>query len=182
MAPNPLRLPSHMRVKSTEKTAKDVDALVERLKDTLHENGAAVSLVRKSDFKYVLSSVEDAAAAHGFDRLVEAQAAVDPFADAFQAEKTGMAFVGVEHLRVQAERSERTNAADAQDDFLAEAVLLITAIQPVGDRHDLRRILRQVGVEEVERNAADIDSPDGDLGSDASQVNLDPYPGVANPE
>jgi hypothetical protein len=65
MAPNPLRLPSHMRVKSTEKTAKDVDALVERLKDTLHENGADVSLVRKSDFKYVLSSVEDAAAGGG---------------------------------------------------------------------------------------------------------------------
>ena len=42
-----------------------LDALVERLKDTLHENGADVSFVRKSDFKYVLSSVEDAAAGGG---------------------------------------------------------------------------------------------------------------------
>ena len=60
--------------------------------------------------------------------------AIDPLADAFESEEAGMAFVGVEHLRVDVERSQRPNAADPEHDLLAETVLLVAAVEAVGDR------------------------------------------------
>ena len=53
-----------------------------------------------------------------------------------------MALVGVEHLRVQAEGPQRPYAADAEHDLLAEPVLLVAAVQPVGDRDRLGRVAR----------------------------------------
>ena len=45
-----------------------------------------------------------------------------------------MALVGVEHLGLEAERAQRPHAADAEHDLLAQAVVLVAAVQAVGDR------------------------------------------------
>jgi hypothetical protein len=44
-----------------------------------------------------------------------------------------VALVGVEHLRMDAERPQRPHAADAEDDLLAQPVLGVAAVEPVGD-------------------------------------------------
>ena len=54
---------------------------------------------------------------------------------------------------------ERPHAADAEQDLLAEPVLDVAAVEPVGDRAELGRVLLDVGVEEVERHAADVGPP-----------------------
>ena len=99
---------------------------------------------------------------------------VGPFADPLEAEKAGVALVGVEDLRMDVEGAQRPDAADAEDDLLAEAVLLVAAVEAVRDRNDLRRVLRHVRVEEIERDAAHVDAPHVDLGGDARRVRLRP--------
>jgi hypothetical protein len=48
-----------------------------------------------------------------------------------------VALVGVEHLGVDAERLQGPDAADAEQDLLAEAVLDVTAVEAVGDEPQL---------------------------------------------
>ena len=86
---------------------------------------------------------EHAAGAHGLDRLGERQARLDQLADPLERQEAGVALVGVEHLRVQAERPQRPHAADAEHDLLAQPVLDVAAVQAVGDRRDLRRCWRR---------------------------------------
>ena len=100
---------------------------------------------------------EEAAGPHGLDGLVVAQARVlHELTDPLEAEEAGVALVGVEHLGVDAEGVERPHAADAEEDLLAQAVLGVAAVEAVGDRADLGRVLVDVGVEEVERDAAHL--------------------------
>ena len=74
-----------------------------------------------------------------------------------------------------AERVEGPHPADAEEDLLAQAVLGVAAVEAVGDRADVGRVLVDVGVEQVERDAADLGLPDpGDEGL-AGQVDLDPH-------
>ena len=84
----------------------------------------------------------------------------DAPADALEAEEAGVALVGVEHLGVDAERVERPHAADAEEDLLAQAVLGVAAVEPVGDLAQVVGVLVDVGVEQVERDAADVGPPD----------------------
>ena len=97
---------------------------------------------------------------HRLDGLGERQAAVDQLADPLEAEEAGVALVGVEHLRVEAEGPQRPHAADAEQDLLAEAVLGVAAVEPVGDGAGLGRVVVDVGVEQVQRDAADVGPPD----------------------
>ena len=105
--------------------------------------------------------VKTRAAAHGLDGLGEGEARRRrPPADALEAEEAGVALVGVEHLGVDAERVEGPHAADAEEDLLAQAVLGVAAVEPVGDRRGARRVVRlDVGVEQVERHPADVGPP-----------------------
>ena len=66
---------------------------------------------------------EHAAGAHRLDRLGERQPGGHVLADPLEAEEAGVALVGVEHRRVDAERAQRPHAADAEHDLLAQAVL-----------------------------------------------------------
>ena len=52
------------------------------------------------------------------------------------------------------------DAADAEDHFLADAHVVVAAVEPGGDGAVFRRVLRDVGVEQVERHPADLDAPD----------------------
>ncbi len=80
-------------------------------------------------------------------------------ADALEPEEAGVALVGVEDLGVDAERVEGAHAADAQQDLLLEPVLGVAAVEPVGDGAQLGRVLVDVGVEQVQRHAADVGAP-----------------------
>lgn len=76
-----------------------------------------------------------------------------------------MALVHVEHLGggeafELGERPDRTHTADTGEDLLPDPVLLITAIEPVGDRTQLMLILRDVRVQQQQRNSADLGDPD----------------------
>ena len=86
-------------------------------------------------------------------------------ADPLQAEEAGVALVGVEHLggRVAGDagvHAEGADAADAEQHLLAEAVLLLAAVQAVGDLAVLVGVALDVGVQEQQRHAADAGDPD----------------------
>src|SRR5207247_3252388 len=59
-----------------------------------------------------------------------------------------------------AQRAEGAQAADAKDDLLADAHVVVAAVEPAGDRPVLGAVLRDVGVEQVQRHPADLDAPD----------------------
>ena len=96
------------------------------------------------------------------DRVVGRHAVLDERADALDREEGGVALVHVEDVRVDAERLERTDAADAEQQLLADAVLAVAGVERVGEHLDL---------EQVERNAADVLAPD--VGGDRLAVELD---------
>ena len=75
---------------------------------------------------------EDAPGPHGFDRLGERQALAHELADPLQPEEAGVPLVGVEHLRLEAQRLQGADAADAEEDLLADAVLGVAAVEPIG--------------------------------------------------
>ena len=70
-----------------------------------------------------------------------------------------MAFVGVEDLRVVAQRAQHPYSTDAQHDFLAQAVLGVAAIQPIGDRRDLGAVGGQRRIEQIQLDATDLHEP-----------------------
>ena len=76
-----------------------------------------------------------------------------------------MALVHVEHLgRRQAldlgERADRPHPADAGQDLLLDPVLLVAAVQPVGDTAQVVLVLRDVGIQQQQRNSTDLRDPD----------------------
>ena len=98
-------------------------------------------------------------------------------ADPFEAEESGMALVGVEHLGGDAERPQGTHAADAEDDLLPQPVLFVAAVEPVGDRDRLGWIARNVRVEQVQRDPPDIDPPHAHGDVDIGERDRDLHPG-----
>ena len=71
-----------------------------------------------------------------------------------------MPLVHVEHRRLEAERAQRAHAADAEHELLPQPVRAVAAVEPVGDRARPVRVAVDVGVEQVERHAADLRAPD----------------------
>ena len=60
----------------------------------------------------------------------------------------------------RAEGPDRPDAADAQQQFLAQPVLAAAAVEPVGDLAQRRVVLLHVGVEQQQRDPADLRDPD----------------------
>ena len=109
---------------------------------------------------------EHGAGPHHRQRGVEVQPRVgDQLANAFHAEESGVAFVHVEDLgRGQpldgGERADRPHAADAGQDLLLHPVFLIAAVEAVGDAAQLVLVLGDVGIQQQQRNPADLRDPD----------------------
>ena len=61
-----------------------------------------------------------------------------------------------------AERLERAHAADAEDDFLLDARLAIAAVEARRQLAVPRRVLLEVGVEQIQLHAAEAHAPDRD--------------------
>ena len=102
---------------------------------------------------------------HHRQRGVEVQPGVDQLADALDAQEAGVALVHVEHLgRGQAldfgERADGPHAADAGQDLLLDPVFLVAAVEPVGDAAQIVLVLRDVGIQQQQRNSAHLRDPD----------------------
>ncbi len=107
---------------------------------------------------------EDVAGAGSFQGLVEVEAVVAHVeADLFQRQEGGVAFVHVEDGGLEAHGLQGAHAADAEDDFLADAGVDVAAVERIGDVAVLRQhVIGDVGVEQVEGDAADVELPDLD--------------------
>jgi len=104
---------------------------------------------------------EHGAVAVGFLGFLEGESRfLHQEADALQGHEGGVALVHMADIGPQAEAFEGAQAADAEDDLLLDARLLVSAVELVGDLAIARLVLRRVGVEEVERDASDIHPPD----------------------
>ena len=97
---------------------------------------------------------------HLLERVVEAPAALAEVADALQDDERGVAFVEVIDRRVDAHRLEHAHAADAEDDLLLDARLAVAAVEARRQLAIPRRVLLEVGVEQVQLHAADAHAPD----------------------
>ena len=88
-----------------------------------------------------------------------------------------MALVDVEHLRRETEGGQGSGAAHAEEDLLADPLLLGAAVEAIGDQPVLVGVVVDVGVEQVQRDAADVGLPHpgvhrraGDVDGDADAV------------
>ena len=95
-------------------------------------------------------------------------------------EQRGVAFVHVKASQIAvAERAQHADAADAEDHFLAQAVARVAAVEMVGQAAIFRRIRRQVGIEQQDRDdvtgdAAHVVSPRAQV--DTAMLDLDADP------
>ena len=85
---------------------------------------------------------------------------LDVLVDALQDDERGVAFVQMPDGRRDAERPERADAADAEDDFLLQARLPVAAVETRREVAILRRVLLEAGVEQVQGDAPDRTLPD----------------------
>ena len=122
---------------------------------------------------------EDGARAHGLLRLVERQAVRHQLADALDSEEAGVTLVGVEDLGLGVpgeccEGADRAYAPDAQQHLLVQPVLGGAAVEPVGDLALLGQVVLDVGVEQQQRDAADLGPPHvGVQGASARHADTD---------
>ena len=94
---------------------------------------------------------EDPTGTDSGDGVVERQALGDDCApDALEHEEPGVALVAVEHVGLDAELGQEPHAPHAQDDFLAQPVLDVAAVEAVGDAVD---------VEQIQTNGTDVVAP-----------------------
>ena len=74
-----------------------------------------------------------------------------------------MAFVEVHHVDLLTQSVEQPHAADAQQDLLAQAHAGVAAVEGAGDLAQIRGILRQVGVQQVQVHATHLQAPSSGL-------------------
>ncbi len=82
-----------------------------------------------------------------------------------------MTFVHVENLRIDPERVQCFDAADAEHDFLTHPHFLIAAVKLRGDQAIFGVVFRSIGVEKKQIDSADRQLPN--LGKDFPVQNAD---------
>ena len=103
---------------------------------------------------------EDRACPGRLHRFAETQALLgDQAPDPLEAEEAGMALVGVEDLRMLAGGVQGPDAADPEEHLLADPVLGVAGVEPVGHAPGDVVVLVDVGVEEVEGDPAHLGPP-----------------------
>ena len=95
-------------------------------------------------------------------RALEVGARLAQVANALQDDEGGMSLVQVIDRGRVAHGLQDAHAADAEDDLLLRACFAIAAVQPRRQIAIPRRVLLEIGVEQVEHDAADADAPHGD--------------------
>ena len=119
--------------------------------------GTGVWVVKTVPARETSSAVSKSSARPG---LVDGE-----LADALDAEEARVALVGVEDLRRRGAGDARPDAqgayaADAEEQLLAQPVLGVAAVEPVGDVAVVGAVLLDVGVEQQQRHAADVGDED----------------------
>ena len=84
-----------------------------------------------------------------------------------------VALVEVPDRRLDAERPQRPDPADAEDELLVEPHLAAADVEDVGDRPVGVAVVGDVGVEQEHRRPADLGEPDRDLEVATRQLDLD---------
>ncbi|MPN16475.1 hypothetical protein SDC9_163819 [bioreactor metagenome] len=104
---------------------------------------------------------EDIAPPDDFQRGVHiVTVGLNQMRDARQRQKCRMTFVHMTHFRLIPHRHQRLVSADAEQQLLMNAVAHIAAVKPPGQNPQLRRILRNFGIEQNQRHIADFQHPD----------------------
>ena len=98
---------------------------------------------------------------------------VDQMIQTGKRQETGVTFIHVAHCRIESERQQFFHAADAQEQFLMQAHSFIAAVQTPGDFTQIRRILRQFGIQQHQRHIADPQNPCGGVDSTIAQRHID---------
>ena len=80
------------------------------------------------------------------------------------------------------ERPQGPDAADAEDDLLAQAVVLVAAVQAIGDGDAVGRVAGHLGVEQVQPDAPDVGPPHVGAHRIAGEVDGDLDAGVGQAE
>ena len=94
--------------------------------------------------------------------LVERPARLDPLVEEREEDKGRVALVQVDGGELDAELGKHPPPADPEHDLLPEAALAVPRVETARDHPVLGRVLGVVRVEEVERDATDVDPPDVD--------------------
>jgi hypothetical protein len=117
---------------------------------------------------------EDVAAGGGLARFAIAEFVLaHGRADALQREERRVALVHVADGRLDADGVQGAQAADAEQDLLSNPHLAVAAVEARSDAAQLGRVFGQVGVEQVEFDAAHIDEPDLDSEGVRAEVDAD---------
>ena len=85
---------------------------------------------------------EDGRAPDRLERVVGLRAGRDERAQPLYLEEGGVPLVQVEDVRLDPERRQRANAADAEQQLLADPMLAIAAVESVGEPVDLEQVER----------------------------------------
>ena len=100
------------------------------------------------------------AGTHQFHSLVEREMLLlDVVAQTLQVSQCGMALVAVVDVFLDAKLLQGQYATDTEQDFLLQTVLPVAAIEAVGDGLVVVAVHLVVGVEQIELDAAHIDTP-----------------------
>ena len=102
---------------------------------------------------------ENRSAAYFGDRVFERRSLLDQHARSFQKRESRMAFVDMHRGGLDAQRPQHVHTADAQHDFLAQALLGVGRVQTMGNRAIPGLIGIELGIEQINRNPADVRSP-----------------------
>ena len=80
-----------------------------------------------------------------------------------EAEKGGMALVEVADIGFQPHCDEGAEATDGEEEFLADPVFMSPTVKPGGDFEEFRRVFGDIGVQQNQGDAADLEIPDAGM-------------------
>ena len=117
---------------------------------------------------------EDVVVPRRLQRLLEAQAPLlDQHPHPLQGQERRVPFVHVVHRRLQPQRLQRPQAADAQHNLLADAHVVVAAVQRIGNAAVLGPfVLGDVGIQQVQLHPPDFHQPDLDPHHPRGQLDL----------
>ena len=125
---------------------------------------------------------EDAGVGDAADGGREIDAAARETGDAFEGGEGGVAFVHVNDSRGLADGIEGDQSADAEENFLPDAVFAVAAVEVMSEQAVGGFVAGDVGVEEEERHAADGLAPDFGGNSAVCHGDIDDDAGVGDRE
>ncbi len=107
-------------------------------------------------------------------RLVKTGTPGDLLAHQLQGKKRCVALVHVKHRRLHAEPPQQPHPTHAKQDFLHDARRVVAAVHAPREVAKVRLVRRQIGVDQINRAAADINHPGAKrhrLGGDLHRAN-----------